>query len=57
MIVKIEELQRTILVGSTELRLPGDIALDGIGPGVSVTVTCEERDGQYWVRAIRPNVF
>jgi hypothetical protein len=56
-IARVDEARGLVFIGNTELRVPGNLALDAIGPGVSVTVTCEERDGQYWIRAIRANLF
>jgi hypothetical protein len=56
-VVKVDAGRGTIQVGRTELRSPDPAALGNIAPGTSVTVTCEERDGQFWVTAIRPNLF
>jgi hypothetical protein len=56
-VVRVDPTRGLIQIGRTELRTPEQISLSGITPGTSVTVTCEERDGHYWVTAIRPNLF
>lgn len=56
-VMKVDPSRGVIQVGRTELRSPDPASLDGIALGTSVTVTCEERDGQFWVTAIRANFF
>jgi hypothetical protein len=56
-VTKVDTARGLIEVGRTQLRAPNQVALGGIAPGTSVTITCEERDGEYWVTAIRQNVF
>lgn len=56
-VVKVDATRGVIRIGRTELRTPEQISLAGITPGMSVTVTCEERDGEFWVTAIRTNLF
>ena len=56
-VTKVDTARCLIEVGRTQLRVSSQVPLDGIAPGTSVTVTCEERDGEHWVTAIRQNVF
>jgi hypothetical protein len=56
-VMKVDPSRGVIQIGRTELRSSDPASLDGIASGTSVTVTCEEREGEYWVTAIRPNFF
>ena len=56
-VTKVDAASGRIQVGRTELRAPEQVSLTGIMPGASVTISCEERDGQFWVTAIRQNLF
>lgn len=56
-VTKVDAASGLIRVGRTELRAPQQVSLTGITAGASVTITCEERNGQYWVTAIRQNLF
>ncbi len=56
-VTRVDATRGLIQVGRTELRAPQQVSLSGITPGTSVTITCEQRDGEYWVTAIRQNLF
>ena len=50
---KLDPQRRVLVLGSTEVRVAEGIAFEQLVPGVSVTVTCEQRNGQYWATAIK----
>jgi len=56
-VTKVDAARGLIQVGRTELRATAQVSLNTVAPGTSVTITCEERDGEYWVTAIRQNLF
>ena len=56
-VVKIDQTRGVIQVGRMELRASKQASLAELTPGTSVTVTCEERDGEFWATAIRSNMF
>jgi hypothetical protein len=56
-VVSVDPARGVIQIGRTQLRTPERVSLNGITPGTSVTVTCEEQNGEYWVTAIRANLF
>jgi hypothetical protein len=56
MIRTLDSRRRVVVLGGTEVWVADGIEFDHLTPGMSVTVTCEERQGRYWATAIRPNV-
>lgn len=56
-IARVDVAAGLIQIGRTELRGSNQVGLDAFVPGTSVTITCEERDGAWWVTAIRRNLY
>ncbi|HEV8307123.1 MAG TPA: hypothetical protein VGW35_05600 [Methylomirabilota bacterium] len=53
----VDRAGRIVLMGSARIRVPEAIALENLDRGVSVTITCAERDGDLWAIAVRRNTF
>ncbi|MGH7266505.1 MAG: hypothetical protein ACREMB_16910 [Candidatus Rokuibacteriota bacterium] len=53
---KLDPTGRSMLLGGTEVWIGDGIAFEELAPGMSVTVSCEERQGRYWATAIKRNL-
>jgi hypothetical protein len=50
---RVDRLQRIVSLGTSSVRVPESVSLVGFEPGMSVTITCEERLGEIWATEIR----
>jgi S-adenosylmethionine:tRNA-ribosyltransferase-isomerase (queuine synthetase) len=50
---RVDGERRVVALGTTVIRVPESVALHGIEPGTSVTITYEERGGEMWATDIR----
>jgi hypothetical protein len=51
-IERIDAALRLVVLGVTTVRVPGTIPLTGLEPGMSVTITYEDRAGELWAMEI-----
>lgn len=52
-IERIDAALRLVSLGVTRIRVPESILLGGLEPGMSVTITYEDRAGELWAMEIK----
>jgi hypothetical protein len=52
-IERIDAALRLVSLGVTTVRVPGTILLSGLEPGMSVTITYENRASELWAMEIK----
>jgi len=50
---RVDAGERVVVLGATRVRVPDSVALAGLEPGTSVTVTCEERADGLWAIEVK----
>jgi hypothetical protein len=50
---RVDAGRRIVFLGTTAIRVPESVPLHGLEPGMSVTITYEERAGEMWATDIR----